>query len=120
MEFPQVQASWVIILSVCGRMAYSDTSMISIIIQITFQAVLSTDGNNSFATFLYNEYLPRVQNIVSSGLGAIGFDAGDNSRYIRIAVDNTLEVINTFRIDGIMGIMYQYKFFFSSGQPHTM
>ena len=67
-------------------------------LQQTFQLILATDGRTSFAIFLYSD--PEgVKNIINSGNGAIGFDAGDEKRSVRIPiiVNNT----NVFRIDGM-------------------
>ena len=70
------------------------------LLQITFQAVLSTDGNVTFITFVYED-LNQVRSTLGSGSAAIGFDAGDNSRSTSIACsDQSLNFVNIFRIDG--------------------
>lgn len=70
---------------------------------MTFQVILSTDGETSFATFIYGNLLTTI-NIVSSG-GAIGFDSGDQGRSATVFDVNQqnfpLRILDTFRIDGI-------------------
>ena len=74
--------------------------------QITFQVVLSTDGNTSFATFLYGNV---IRNLLAcdflNSLSVlrrltIGFNAGDRERYLNVPRSD-LEEINVFRIDGM-------------------
>ena len=65
--------------------------------------MLATDGEVSFAAFLYSKP-NEVLNITSSSYGIVGFDAGDHLRSTTI-IDSrqreyTLEVSNIFRIDG--------------------
>ena len=65
--------------------------------------MLATDGEVSFAAFLYSKP-NEVLNIASSINGIAGFDAGDQHRSTTI-IDSrqreyTLEVSNIFRIDG--------------------
>ena len=65
--------------------------------------MLATDGEVSFAAFLYNKP-NEFQNSISNINGIVGFDAGDQHRSSTI-IDSkqreyTLEVSNIFRIDG--------------------
>ena len=64
--------------------------------------IISTDGETSFASFIYQD-LDRIRSFVSdSGIAArIGFDAGDENRGVTLSEENySLQKINTFRIDG--------------------
>ncbi len=72
-------------------------------IQITFQAVVSTDGRTSFAALIYNE-----PNLVFSlnDTQILGFDSGGHVLYADMGEilslnDQTLDATNIFRIDGI-------------------
>ena len=65
--------------------------------------MLATDGEVSFAAFLYDD--PNIlTNITSSVNALVGFDAGDQSRSSTIMSNKQrnyiLEFINVFRIDG--------------------
>ena len=67
-----------------------------------FQLVLSTEGKNSFASFIYED-LEIVNSFMSNnGIATeIRFDAGDESRGVKLSEDNYfLQGVNTFRIDG--------------------
>ena len=73
--------------------------------QVTFQVVLSTDGERSFVTFLYDSPV-RVKEIVTAlRQGVIGFDAGDLSRSAIVfgpdSLSFPLAAANSFRIDGM-------------------
>lgn len=72
---------------------------------MTFQLILSTDGETSFATFIYED-LNTTRDIVFRVKGAIGFDAGDESRSSVVLGNNRndfpLRNVNVFRIDGII------------------
>ena len=75
------------------------------ILQVTFQTVLSSDGNASFAAFLYNDLcaIAKIHALYKNSL-LIGFDAGDEVRAVEFvgpgsALDH-LEEMNIFRIDG--------------------
>ena len=72
------------------------------LLQQSFQLILATDGRTSFAIFRYS-YPEGVKNIINIGSGAIGFDAGDKRRSVRVPILNNT---NVFRIDG----MYAFKF----------
>lgn len=75
---------------------------IDITLQFSFQAVVSTDGDVSFATLIYDN-LPFVKNITSQEKATVGFDAGDQSRgdtVLHGADEFPLTDVNTFRIDG--------------------
>ena len=67
--------------------------------------VLATDGRTSFAILTYEDP-SRIVNITTdqSGIGAIGFDAGDLRRSTTIlSRERTkfpLQQVNVFRIDG--------------------
>ena len=90
--------------------------------QVTFQAVLSSDGHNSFVTTIYDN-LTRVRSIVLSNAGVIGFDAGDNSRGNSFSSTRIeLEVTNTFRIDGKMldGFSVLYKAYYECKNKFTL
>lgn len=67
---------------------------------MTFQTVLSTDGNISFAAFIYDD--PQaVVNIFNDR--EIGFNAGDSVRAnvaLKVGQSANLEAVNIFRIDG--------------------
>ena len=70
---------------------------------IITQAVLVTDGESSFAIFLYDN--PAIiQEIVDA---RVGFDAGEGRR--RTDVLDSLGTVNVFRIDG--------KGYYHSGEP---
>ena len=65
--------------------------------------MLATDGEVSFAAFLYDK--PNILMNVTSRINAlVGFDAGDQSRSSTIMSrrrrNYILEFINVFRIDG--------------------
>ena len=70
---------------------------------MTFQVVLSSDSNASFAALVYNN--PHtVQDF--NGPRQVGFDAGDKTRGVNILGDHTvfgtpLQKVNLFRIDGM-------------------
>ena len=67
-----------------------------------FQLVLSTEGKTSFASFIYED-LETVNSFISNSeiAAEIGFDAGDESRGVKLSEDNYfLQGVNTFRIDG--------------------
>ena len=82
---------------------YSVTKWLLIVCysQVTFQAVLSSDGRTSFVTTIYGN-VPQVRNVVSTIGAIVGFDAGDNSRSSSLSRSRTADLnsINTFRIDG--------------------
>ncbi len=72
------------------------------IFQFSFQAVLCTDGETSFALYIYLD-LPFVRNITSREQGIVGFDAGDQSRGDTVLYGGenfTLNEVNVFRVDG--------------------
>ena len=72
-------------------------------LQQSFQLILATDGRTSFAIFLYGD--PEgVKKIINSGSGAIGFDAGDERRSVRVPIVNNT---NVFRIDGMYAVKFQ-------------
>ena len=65
--------------------------------------MLATDGEVSFAAFLYDK--PNIlMNVTSSVNALVGFDAGDQSRSSTIISNRQrnylLESTNIFRIDG--------------------
>ena len=71
----------------------------------TFQAVISTDGEVTFAAFIYKEPLSLFSTIhdVPQSL-AIGFDkekqfSGDFGNFL-VNNNRTLEAVHIFRIDG--------------------
>lgn len=75
-------------------------------IQQTFQAVLSTDGNASFAAFVYKD--PDSVNELTY-THQVGFNAGDGQRGANIVgsiqvpdvvYSENLQGVNIFRIDG--------------------
>ncbi len=72
--------------------------MISIIVQDTFQALVCTDGQASFAGLIYGNLTGTTEFLVNDFNSVVGFDAGDRIRNIMIYED--LEYINLFRIDG--------------------
>ena len=84
---------------VTNGLAHISQHRCALLSQITFQAVLSTNGSITFVTFMY-ESLQQVKGIVGSGNAAVGFDGGDNSRGIIISSIN--EYLNIFRIDGVL------------------
>lgn len=65
-------------------------------IQFTFQTVISTDGNVSFAAFIYANLTSELGQIPTS---QIGFNAGDGVRMSNIML-NSIEAVNVFRVDG--------------------
>lgn len=68
-----------------------------------FQLVIATDGDSSFAAFLYSDYDLRILQFADAPEFApefhIGFNAGDRRKWANIMVDS-LETVNIFRIDG--------------------
>lgn len=77
----------------------------TLISQVSFQLLLSTDGTRSFATFIYAD-LHIVQRIIIQGNSDIGFDAGDLTRSASVLDTNRNGFFPTstytFRIDGIL------------------
>ena len=80
--------------------------------QMSFQVVLSTDGNTSFAIFLYGNV---IRNLLACDLNnsldilrrlAVGFNAGDRVRFLNIPRSD-LEEMNVFRIDGTLRMSKQ-------------
>lgn len=71
--------------------------------QITFQVVLSTDGDASFAALIYEDPSDVINFPITH---QVGFNAGDNSRAINILEKESdtpiidLQRVNVFRIDG--------------------
>ena len=65
-------------------------------LQLLFQVVLVTDMTSSFAIFIYDD-LSTVQRL--SIPVQVGFNAGDQQRYLNIPV-NYLQQVNVYRIDG--------------------
>ena len=64
--------------------------------------VLCTDGEASFAIFIYHD-LPVIRRIISDENGLVGFDAGDRSRGVTVLYgeeDFPLNEVNVFRVDG--------------------
>lgn len=61
---------------------------------------MATNGEASFAIFFYTE-VDRAISVVSEGIAAIGFDAGDRGRSDSVLPNIPLERVNVFRIDGI-------------------
>lgn len=78
--------------------SHRSSSIVLFFLQISFQVVLSTDGNVSFAYFLYKNLnvFSQVPNNYQ-----IGFSAGDGVRKSNIEF-NSLKSINIFRIDGMV------------------
>ena len=71
--------------------------------QFTLQAILVTDGEASFATFIYDNLPIILSNVTAQERGTIGFDAGDQSTgdTVSYGEENVmLSEINIFRIDG--------------------
>ena len=71
-------------------------------LQVTFQTVLSSDGDASFAAFTYNDltFLDVVRDSDNNSL-LIGFDAGDGIRAAELdGQRSTFDQVNVFRIDG--------------------
>lgn len=66
-------------------------------LQMTFQLILSSDGNSSFAALIYKDP-ERMLEI--PGQKQVGFDAGDRRRGVNILGDTMLEGVNLYRIDG--------------------
>ena len=72
---------------------------------MTYQTVLSTDGNASFAAFIYDDLtaLAEIHALQGNSL-LIGFDAGDKVRGAEVvglaSTFGRLEEVNIFRIDG--------------------
>lgn len=71
--------------------------------QVNFQAILSTDGNVSFAIFIYdNESIDAIGRLSQNYL--VGFDAGDEIKGTtvqnQVSSHQNLENVNIFRIDG--------------------
>ena len=75
------------------------------ILQQTFQVALATNGKESFANLIYASP-ERVRDIVNSGNGVVGFDAGDEMRSATVLSrnmdSNTFRSSNWFRIDGML------------------
>ncbi len=76
-----------------------------LVCQITYQAILTTDGTVSFAVFVYNsDGISAIENLGTGNL--IGFDAGDGRRSATVhslgfpSIDD-LTPLNVFRIDGM-------------------
>ena len=72
-----------------------------IFLKVTFQAVLSTNGNVSFCGMIYR----NISKIVDfPRQHQIGFDAGDRQRGVNLNKEtllmSELEGANVFRIDG--------------------
>ena len=71
--------------------------------QVTCQVILTSDGQVSFAAFIYDEgSVNNIHNISADKL--VGFDAGDEIRsatYHTPGLSN-LQVVNYFRIDGML------------------
>ena len=69
--------------------------------QATFQTVVITDGNTTFALFLYDDLMGK--NIFQSSFlrerHERGFDVGDNRRHLRIS-DSISTPELYYRIDG--------------------
>lgn len=61
--------------------------------------ILSTDGEASFASFIYQD-LDNIKNFrsESEGVTNTGFDAGDRGR--GVSLPNITMSVNLFRIDG--------------------
>jgi len=75
------------------------------ILQYTFQVVLSTDGNLSFAFFIYED--PESLNGITSHDWQIGFNAGNGVEGINIMGSDSsvtytrnLTQVNIYRLDG--------------------
>ena len=76
-------------------------------IQITYQAIISSDGRASFATFVYDEEGINEISANSLSVKVVGFDAGDRVESATVLSPGfssvpILEHLNTFRIDGIL------------------
>ena len=74
--------------------------------QVTFQAVLATNGRESFAVFIYDN-LERIHLIFELDFIeylSIGFNKGDRSQFSCIgpldSCSDSLKDINVYRIDG--------------------
>ena len=70
-----------------------------LLLQVTFQVVLSTDGRASFATLIYEDPIN-----VMSGRYQVGFDSGDRRRGVNLlgadSISWNTQRVNIFRIDG--------------------
>ena len=76
----------------------------------TFQLVISTDGEVSFAAFIYNDSASITDKIIGSAfserrLVSIGFDSGNGLAALKFGEiflneSKTLAANNLFRIDG--------------------
>ena len=70
----------------------------------TFQVIISTNGQMSFATFIYDSPTSVTSkiNVPNSPL-SVGFDSGDNANATSYdASCAILEVVNVFQIDGMI------------------
>ena len=75
-------------------------TIFSFVTQVTFQLVLSSDGNASFAALTYKD--PRAMKSLNEPV-QVGFDAGDKTRGVNISPLSSaapLQQVNVFRIDG--------------------
>ena len=91
-----------LIVAYTGDQSMLIQAILTLSLQITFQAVLSTDGQASFAAFTYSSP-DNVLDITARWL--IGFDAGDKVRgsVVLSRADskwNGFGDVNIFRIDG--------------------
>lgn len=71
----------------------------------TIQLVVSTDGENSFASFVYTDPETVSSNISDPQMAVIGFDGGDASGAdfgaFLLRSNRNLQRMHTFRIDGM-------------------
>jgi hypothetical protein len=69
----------------------------------TFQLVISTDGQHSFAAFVYSNPL-AIFSSLTDGDSTVGFDSGQGKfadvGRIHLMSHQPLEAVNVFRIDG--------------------
>ena len=74
----------------------------------TFQAVLATDGERSFAFFIYID--------MQWGMGGVGFDAGDDMRSFTLPGSRTSAASATIESGSNIGIngVYAYRIDFQS------
>ena len=99
------ESSSVTTSELCHHLCHQFLSMVLLILQITYQAIVSSDGNASFASFVFDQDgIDKINNLQADKV--IGFDAGDTINSATIVSPGfsslqTLEPLNTFRIDGV-------------------
>uniref|UniRef100_A0A914QBN4 Uncharacterized protein n=1 Tax=Panagrolaimus davidi TaxID=227884 RepID=A0A914QBN4_9BILA len=118
-----IDLTWTYIVTWYNVTFYNDDPSRNI--RNSFQAILTTNGDNSFVIFLYNKIqwtTGSASNGDANGLGGtpaqVGFDAGDGENRYMLNVSCTNDVLNVNNLSNI-GVPGEFVFQVDSDVIHT-